>query len=237
MAGLNTPGVNPWLALAAAGFAMAGGRSPSALQNIGAGALEGVKMLESQRQNLPETRLKNAQADLAQQQAGAYTAQQQWSHDHALGQLDKNIDTAHKGVANSGETQAQSVPGGAVAPLADNGAAPAASAANPAPVTGGVNAPAAPAIPYGNASQPGTPAYYDAQYGQIQNDINNLRTFPAAPGQVMALQEQIIAKQAQLTAMRQHDPRVVAAEAAAGEQAKNPALIQRAAGIVRLAAN
>ncbi len=42
--------VNPWEALTTAGFAMAAGRSPHALENIGAGGLAGMKSYQAQRQ-------------------------------------------------------------------------------------------------------------------------------------------------------------------------------------------
>lgn len=55
---------DPWLALAAAGFGAAAGRSPQAMQNIGAGALEGMKFYEQERQAAPRLNLEQAQLGL-----------------------------------------------------------------------------------------------------------------------------------------------------------------------------
>ncbi len=103
---------NPWLALAAAGFGMAAGNSPHALQNIGAGALEGVKFLESERQNQPELRLKNAQATQAEAVAaktvGAMQAFQN-QNSPSTQDLHDNIAAVSGGIKageNSGATQA-----------------------------------------------------------------------------------------------------------------------------------
>jgi hypothetical protein len=238
---LTRAGVNPWLAVAAAGFGMAAGRSPSALQNIGAGALEGIKFLESERQSGPKLAKEAAEAELARAQVGAYRAQQVWTKEGAVDNINNRITAAGKIVGGSGESVAVPSPtgqGAVTAPVAG-------SATNPAPVTGGTTAAAAPvaqpgaaapaapqnaAIPYGAADQAGTPAWYDQQYAGIQHDIDRLRTFPAMPNQALQLQEQIIAKNAQLVQLRQHDPRVVAAEAAAKIQGENPGMIQRAGG-------
>jgi hypothetical protein len=57
-------GANPWLALAAAGFGTMAGRSPFAMQNIGAGGLEGVKVLQQQEvQRVREEQLANEAAN------------------------------------------------------------------------------------------------------------------------------------------------------------------------------
>lgn len=52
---------DPWLALAAAGFGAAAGRSPQAMQNLGAGGLEGLKFYEQERQVAPRLNLEQAQ--------------------------------------------------------------------------------------------------------------------------------------------------------------------------------
>lgn len=215
-------GVSPWLALAAAGFGIAGGRSPSALQNIGSGALEGLKVLEQERQAQPELRLKSAQADLAQAQVGTYKAQQDWqraqgtpagassSQPTGANSLDKRIQEVTQSLAGGPETSATQVtPSQAVAPHQGGSTRATETTASGTAATAGQS------IPYGSTAQPGTPAWYDAQYGQIQNSINQLRTLPVPPGQMLQLQEQLIAKQAQLANLRQHDPRIVAAEATA----------------------
>jgi hypothetical protein len=59
--GLHRAQADPWLALAEAGFGMAAGRSPHALENIGAGANEGVKRYIQQKQ---EANKENLQADI-----------------------------------------------------------------------------------------------------------------------------------------------------------------------------
>ena len=48
---------DPWLALAQAGFGMAAGRSPHALENIGAGAEQGVKSYVQQKQQADQRNL------------------------------------------------------------------------------------------------------------------------------------------------------------------------------------
>jgi hypothetical protein len=73
---------SPWLPLIAAGFGMLAGRSPQALNNVGQGGLEGIKMMQSQgEQGLRERTLQNEvatrqqQRDLEQQrinQTGTY---------------------------------------------------------------------------------------------------------------------------------------------------------------------
>lgn len=59
--GLHRAQADPWLALAEAGFGMAAGKSPHALENIGAGANEGVKRYIQQKQ---EANKENLQADI-----------------------------------------------------------------------------------------------------------------------------------------------------------------------------
>src|SRR3974390_1165417 len=54
--------MNPWLALANAGFGMAAGTSPYALTNIGAGAQQGIKTLQEQRKELSTEEGINARA-------------------------------------------------------------------------------------------------------------------------------------------------------------------------------
>jgi hypothetical protein len=60
----------PWMALAQAGFGMAAGRSPFALQNIAAGALEGVKSYGDarERMNALEDKRFSLVADMAKSQ-------------------------------------------------------------------------------------------------------------------------------------------------------------------------
>jgi hypothetical protein len=54
--------MNPWLALANAGFGMAAGTSPYALTNVGAGAQQGIKTLQEQRKELATEEGINARA-------------------------------------------------------------------------------------------------------------------------------------------------------------------------------
>lgn len=78
--------VAPWMSLARAGFAIAGGKSPFALQNIGEGAQEGIKdyalaqdRYEKANDRYLDARSKLAQADRAERAAmvsGALSAQE-----------------------------------------------------------------------------------------------------------------------------------------------------------------
>lgn len=78
--------VAPWMSLARAGFAIAGGKSPFALQNIGEGAQEGIKdyaiaqdRFEKANDRYLDARSKLAQADRAERAAmasGALSAQE-----------------------------------------------------------------------------------------------------------------------------------------------------------------
>ncbi len=78
--------VAPWMALARAGFAIAGGKSPFALQNIGEGAQEGLKdyaaaqdRFEKANDRYLDARSKLAQADRAERAAmvsGALSAEE-----------------------------------------------------------------------------------------------------------------------------------------------------------------
>lgn len=227
--------INPWLALAAAGFGIAAGRSPYALQNIGTGALEGIKTYQALRGQQPEIRLKNAQADLAEATAGAYRAQQAWTQDGAISALNGNIDDALKKQGASAPNTAAHppVPSAIGTPTV---AAPAMTAPGMMQPTGGV-APAGIATPAAvtpvTAEQQQLYNRLDATYGQIDRDIARLRSFPAAPGQQLQLQNAIIAKQAQRIQLQEQDPRVAAAKAALTAEAQNPALINRAAGIAK----
>lgn len=214
--------VNPWLALAAAGFGIASGRSPHPLQNIGAGALEGLQYYQQLRQSQPDIRLKNAQADVAEATAGAYKAQQEWTQENAVNALNGNLKALKPDPNSSPTTQAIPAPGGgAVARL---------------PETPSVQAPtvSAPTITPSGAQPAATPqqqqlySRLDQQYAQIDSDIAHLRTFPAAPGQQLALQQAIIAKQAQRVQLQDQDPRFAAAKGAATVAAETPGLVQRA---------
>jgi hypothetical protein len=238
---LTRAGVNPWLAVAAAGFGMAAGRSPSALQNIGAGALEGIKFLESERQALPEQRLKGAQATVAEAQALAYPALNKWSKEGAVSTINNRIAAAGKDAGAGGETVAVPTPGGgAIAPQVLAGAN------NPAPITGASSTATPGAQPV--AGQPAatqtysgvalTPdqqrlvttldqrrAYLDAQYAHYA-------TMPTGglPNLIDSQTKMLNSIMDQRTKVDQMDPRIAAAGAAMTESAKNPALIDRAGG-------
>lgn len=58
----NAPSLDKGLALSQAGFAMAAGKSPFALQNIGAGAVEGLKTYADQKKRVQDYKLKEAEA-------------------------------------------------------------------------------------------------------------------------------------------------------------------------------
>jgi len=67
-----TPPRSPWEALAAAGFGMMAGTSPFAGVNIGKGALEGLKVLEQQRQHGAQDRRVDLEAKRLMQQADQF---------------------------------------------------------------------------------------------------------------------------------------------------------------------
>lgn len=126
-AGMYQPGVNPWLALAAAGFATAAGRSPQPMQNIGAGFLAGTQELEAERAALPEQELRLSQAQMAHLQVQnaeamrAYFSGQRTDPGAVVDQLDRHIDATGHAINQQGETQATPTPTGAVAPLPNGG--------------------------------------------------------------------------------------------------------------------
>lgn len=95
----HTAQADPWLALAQAGFGMAAGRSPHALENIGSGAEQGVKSYIQQRQQAN-------QADLQAQEIGARLADTQAYREGMLGIRGQNADTAATKVANTADYQA-----------------------------------------------------------------------------------------------------------------------------------
>jgi hypothetical protein len=215
-AGMYSPGVNPWLALAAAGFATAAGRSPQALQNIGAGMLTGVQTLESERAALPDQQLKLAQGQMANLQVqNAQAMRAYFNGQHAdpspvADQLDRNIDAARTGIAKSGETQAVSTPTGAMAPLA--------------------------------GTTQGTPLSTDEQAmsGQVQSQIANidriiaqqsdLARFASTPEQMSSMQANLANLAIRRSELLKEDPAYLrAASQAEGEGKVGPA-IQQAAG-------
>lgn len=84
----HTAQADPWLALAEAGFGMAAGKSPHALENIGAGAEQGVKTYVQEKQQANQ---QNLNADIKQSQIDANKAI--WGQRVAV-QNDKNDITA-----------------------------------------------------------------------------------------------------------------------------------------------
>lgn len=79
---------DPWLAVAQAGFGMAAGRSPHALENIGAGAEKGVQFYEQQKN---EANKENLTADDAQ----ARIAETKAYHEAMAGARNTSADAAH----------------------------------------------------------------------------------------------------------------------------------------------
>lgn len=67
----HTAQADPWLALAEAGFGMAAGKSPHALENIGSGAEQGVKTYVQEKQQANQ---QNLNADIKQSQIDANKA-------------------------------------------------------------------------------------------------------------------------------------------------------------------
>lgn len=84
---------NPWLSLAQAGFAMAAGKSPHALENIGAGAEHGLASYVQQQQ---EANKENIGAGEAQARIADTAAYRQGM----LGYRNKQADTAETNAVN-----------------------------------------------------------------------------------------------------------------------------------------
>lgn len=82
---------SPWMALATAGLGMAAGQSPHALENIGAGGLQGVKYLENQQ---AEEQKENQAQQQAQYQNSDLTLRGK-QVDNAATELQNNLQ-AHK---------------------------------------------------------------------------------------------------------------------------------------------
>lgn len=228
-AGMYRPGVNPWMALAAAGFATAAGRSPQAMQNIGAGFLEGTRELEAERAALPEQELRLSQAQMARLQVQnaaamhAYFTGQQADPQPVADQLDRNINAARQAVGDMGETHAIPTATGAVAPLP--GGAP--------PLEAQMTA----------ASQPaGAPLPLSADeqniHGQVQQQIATidglidrqaqLAQFATTPEQMAAMQGQLAQLAIRRSELLKEDPAYMRAASAASEEGKTPALVQQA---------
>lgn len=70
--GRQAASANPWMALANAGFAMAAGNSPQAMQNIGAGALAGIRNYQDQTKQATDV---NDAADKLLDEAQTHKAQ------------------------------------------------------------------------------------------------------------------------------------------------------------------
>jgi hypothetical protein len=224
--------INPWLALAAAGFGVAAGRSPYALQNLGAGALEGLKFYQGLRTVEPEMRLKNAQAELAEtdvarlKAARAYYAGQSSNPQPVVDMLNGRIDTAKKNVADGGMTQAVQTPQGAVAPINPGGAVPVNPAGN-AVATAPATQIGAPPLPVTlTPEQQRVENQVRANIAEIDDAIRQQRAFGRDPADP-AVTNLIIRR----SDMVKELPSYQAATAAAKVAAENPGLIERAGGI------
>jgi hypothetical protein len=222
-AGMYSPGVNPWMALAEAGFGAAAGRSPQAMQNLGAGALAGVQQLEAERAALPEQQLKLSQAQMATLQVQnaqamrAYFSGQSADPAPVANQLDRNIAASKGAIANGGETQAQATPTGIMAPLPGGQAQPGGAA--------------------GAAMQPLT-ADEQAMSQQVQGQVaqidglirqqSQLMQFATTPEQMSQMQGTLANLTIRRTELLKEDPAYLRAAAAASAEGQTPALVQQA---------
>lgn len=93
---------DPWLALAQAGFAMAAGHSPHALENIGAGAERGVSSYLQQKQEANKENLQAGETQARLDDTAAYRA-------GMLGYRNKQADTAATKVANQFDIQGRTL--------------------------------------------------------------------------------------------------------------------------------
>lgn len=213
-AGMYSPGVNPWLALAAAGFATAAGRSPQALQNLGAGALAGVQTLESERAAIPEQQLRLAQGQMANLQVQnaeamrAYFSGQHSDPAPVADQIDNNIKATQGAVAKSGETSAISTPSGAVAPLPGQ-------------------------TPPLSADEQAISQQVQGQIGYIDRVIaqqSDLARFVTTPEQMSAMQATLARLAIERSELLKQDPAYIRSASQAGAEGKVGPAIQQAAG-------
>lgn len=100
--------VNPWLALAQAGFAIAGGTSPYAGVNIGRGAMQGIDNLTQQQR---ETDTVNEAADKLMQEAK--------QHRDQIAIEQQNADTNKQHVGNEADYQKSVLAQGKFIPVTD----------------------------------------------------------------------------------------------------------------------
>lgn len=236
-AGMYGPGVNPWLALAAAGFATAAGSSPQPMQNLGAGMFEGVKTLESERAALPEQELRLSQAQMARMQVQNAQAMHDYFSGRAsdptpvAGQLDRNIDAVRGAITDAGQTTATPTPTGAVAPLGGTAGAP----------SPGMGSSSDPSLSASLSSQSGglSPSE-QAIHAQVQQQIANidsiisqqsdLTRFATTPDQMSQMQGTLANLAIRRSELLKEDPAYIKASSAAGAEGKTPALIQQARG-------
>jgi hypothetical protein len=239
-AGMYGPGVNPWLALAAAGFATAAGSSPQPMQNLGAGMFEGVKTLESERAALPEQELRLSQAQMARMQVQNAQAMHDYFSGRAsdptpvAGQLDRNIDAVRGAITDAGQTTATPTPTGAVAPLGGTVGAP----------SPGMGSSSDPSLSASLSSQSGglSPSE-QAIHAQVQQQIANidsiisqqsdLTRFATTPDQMSQMQGTLANLAIRRSELLKEDPAYIKASSAAGAEGKTPALIQQAAGVAQ----
>jgi len=93
---------DPWLSVAKAGFAMAAGKSPHALTNIGAGAMAGLTDLQQQKQIAAQNAVRR---EAVQARKDAVQMQREWraaSAQQAAEKLAAQIDHQNKQLAISG---------------------------------------------------------------------------------------------------------------------------------------
>jgi hypothetical protein len=175
---------SPWMPVLAAGLGMMAGRSPFAAQNIGAGGLEGLRMLAQQQKEIPANLLEAARARQAEIQTGLLPLRMRAA-----------ADAAGAGTLSPG-TAAGPLAGAGVAAAGTTGAAPSSAAGTAAPVP----TPAVQAGPAGMAYPPNFGASgfekYDALYQSLQNQIVQAQhSLPLDPDHL----EQHQARIAQLT--------------------------------------
>lgn len=221
LAGMYGPGVNPWLALAAAGFATAAGRSPQAAQNIGAGFLSGVQTLEGERAALPEQELRLSEAQMARLQVQnaaamrAYFSGQTADPAPVSGQIDRNISAARGAVSDLGETHAQATPTGIMAPLPDGQ-----NAGAPLPLS---------------ADEQGIHAQVQGQIANIDAIIERqsaLAQFATTPEQMSSMQSTLAQLAIRRSELLREDPAYMRAASGASAEGKIGPEIQEAWGKV-----
>lgn len=98
---------NPWLSLADAGFSMAAGHSPHALENIGAGAAQGVKEYVTADQAAKKLSVEAEEAKARLTEADAYHQMVGGAKQQNADSISQNANTRAQQVQNTAEFQNQ----------------------------------------------------------------------------------------------------------------------------------